>query len=811
MKPIRLLLLTLLFSANLNSQVFYDTVSVRSVGPGMMHYLVKAPAVPWNINILTVDLTNPSIGFESVKANDRLLGYETVRSMAARKSSPGHLPVGAINADFYSSGGVPTNIQIAQGEILIKPVSRPALGFAADNSPMIDVVAMAITASLDDTVITVHGVNATRATDQLILFNSYKGLTTGTNQYGREVMIRPISPWLANDTVVCVAESVEVSVGDIEIPQGWGILSGHGASDTISLSRIQKGDTVRLYQGIAPGPSQLKEMVGGNPVLVAGGIDVSPAAPREPRTAAGFSADSTMLYLVTVDGRQVGLSAGMTFVELAQFMIQIGVAEGVNLDGGGSTTMVIRDSVMNSPSDGTERSVSNGLLVISSAPAGSLSNITLSPKKSRIFRGDSRQFLALGVDEYGNPASFDPAQVRFSCDLQIGSIDSLTGVFISTDSTALGFVKLQYGAWSDSAQVVVKLLGSLNLSLLNIVTDTVRTISFNVSSFDIDNVPRQFEMDAYQWSSTHPEVGLVSSSGVFSGVAEGTTEVIASLDGVSDTAAVRVEVGVGSIVLDSLESLSAWVVSAVQVDSFFVTPVDSVTTLGTHALRVDYGFTASGTVTSYLYLDTDIPLYGVADSVLIDARTDHHSHRIYYVVEDDNGEQFRLYSSKLLNKIGVPDTIRTHILSNQAITAGAVFNYPIVLKRIEIQLVYNRQAGVSYNGTLFLDNLRATYPKKLTTIEVLDDIVPGEFRLNQNFPNPFNSETNVEFSLTERSEVTLRVYDLLGREVKRLADEQLPAGNYRVRFEASRLASGPYFIVLEAQGKRLSRKMLYLK
>jgi len=527
MKPIRLLLLTLLFSANLNSQVFYDTVSVRSVGPGMMHYLVKAPAVPWNINILTVDLTNPSIGFESVKANDRLLGYETVRSMAARKSSPGHLPVGAINADFYSSGGVPTNIQIAQGEILIKPVSRPALGFAADNSPMIDVVAMAITASLDDTVITVHGVNATRATDQLILFNSYKGLTTGTNQYGREVMIRPISPWLANDTVVCVAESVEVSVGDIEIPQGWGILSGHGASDTISLSRIQKGDTVRLYQGIAPGPSQLKEMVGGNPVLVAGGIDVSPAAPREPRTAAGFSADSTMLYLVTVDGRQVGLSAGMTFVELAQFMIQIGVAEGVNLDGGGSTTMVIRDSVMNSPSDGTERSVSNGLLVISSAPAGSLSNITLSPKKSRIFRGDSRQFLALGVDEYGNPASFDPAQVRFSCDLQIGSIDSLTGVFTAADSAAQGSVRVQYGAWSDSAQVAVKLLGALHLSPASIVTDTVRTISFSVSSFDSDNIPRQFQLDAYQWSSTHPEFGIVSSSGIFSGLAEGTTEVIA--------------------------------------------------------------------------------------------------------------------------------------------------------------------------------------------------------------------------------------------------------------------------------------------
>jgi exopolysaccharide biosynthesis protein len=70
-----------------------------------------------------------------------------------------------------------------------------------------------------------------------------------------------------------------------------------------------------------------------------------------PRTAVGFSQDSTKLYFFTVDGRQPGYSVGMSLEELASYMLGWGVYQGVNLDGGGSTTMVVRNIVVNSPSD----------------------------------------------------------------------------------------------------------------------------------------------------------------------------------------------------------------------------------------------------------------------------------------------------------------------------------------------------------------------------------------------------------------------------------------------------------------------------
>jgi exopolysaccharide biosynthesis protein len=84
---------------------------------------------------------------------------------------------------------------------------------------------------------------------------------------------------------------------------------------------------------------------------------------RHPRTAVGVRADGRIL-LVTVDGRQPELSVGMTIAELATLLIELGAVEAVNMDGGGSTTMVVRGRVVNSPSDLTgERAVGDALLI----------------------------------------------------------------------------------------------------------------------------------------------------------------------------------------------------------------------------------------------------------------------------------------------------------------------------------------------------------------------------------------------------------------------------------------------------------------
>jgi len=92
-----------------------------------------------------------------------------------------------------------------------------------------------------------------------------------------------------------------------------------------------------------------------------------------------------------------------------------------------------------------------------------------------------------------------------------------------------------------------------------------------------------------------------------------------------------------------------------------------------------------------------------------------------------------------------------------------------------------------------------------------EDTIADNFTLDQNYPNPFNPSTEIRFTITEASEATLTVYDILGREIAVLLDEHMTAGTYTVTFDASHLPSGTYLYALEAQGQREVRKMLFLK
>lgn len=124
------------------------------------------------------------------------------------------------------------------------------------------------------------------------------------------------------------------------------------------------------------------------------------------------------------------------------------------------------------------------------------------------------------------------------------------------------------------------------------------------------------------------------------------------------------------------------------------------------------------------------------------------------------------------------------------------------------------------SGIVYFDDLRAV--KKIlgtTFIDEQNDILPTQFVLNQNYPNPFNPITNIEYSIPLVSQVTIKVYDILGNEIETLVNEEKSPGNYVVSFDASKLSSGVYFYKLQAgnsssgsaQGFVEIKKMILLK
>ncbi len=89
--------------------------------------------------------------------------------------------------------------------------------------------------------------------------------------------------------------------------------------------------------------------------------------------------------------------------------------------------------------------------------------------------------------------------------------------------------------------------------------------------------------------------------------------------------------------------------------------------------------------------------------------------------------------------------------------------------------------------------------------------IPTVFSLAQNYPNPFNPTTTIRYSIPNSSNVSMKIYNILGQEVATLVNQHQIAGNYTVTFDASRLASGVYFYRLNAGSFTAVKKMLLLK
>ncbi|MBK7158141.1 MAG: T9SS type A sorting domain-containing protein [Ignavibacteria bacterium] len=90
-------------------------------------------------------------------------------------------------------------------------------------------------------------------------------------------------------------------------------------------------------------------------------------------------------------------------------------------------------------------------------------------------------------------------------------------------------------------------------------------------------------------------------------------------------------------------------------------------------------------------------------------------------------------------------------------------------------------------------------------------IIPIEFNLSQNYPNPFNPTTNLEFQIPKSQFVTLKIYDLLGKEIVTIVNENLNTGTYRYKFNGSNLASGVYFYKLVASDFTAVKRMVLVK
>ncbi len=127
-------------------------------------------------------------------------------------------------------------------------------------------------------------------------------------------------------------------------------------------------------------------------------------------------------------------------------------------------------------------------------------------------------------------------------------------------------------------------------------------------------------------------------------------------------------------------------------------------------------------------------------------------------------------------------------------------------------IVYKIYGNLFYTpeGRLLGINYVKLTDEEITHVEFVDS-APSEFLLSQNYPNPFNPVTTIEFSVKQKSPVSLKVFDISGRELSILVDQVYTPGNYKVRFNGESLPSGVYIYRIQMNGFQQVQKMTLIK
>jgi hypothetical protein len=366
-------------------------VTIDTVAPDVVHYHVRRPTGPFNIQIVTVPVRS-RYELTAARARDSLRGRERVTDIVRRHRERGEeIPV-ALNADFFDLNGgtgINENNQVIDGTVWkANPVtdspfdtfrsSHTQFAIGDDGRPYIDRFSYAgsLTGSCGRFV--VDGVNTVpRVPNALVLFSHAYGAAPrrDSTHAPRELSLRAsaTSGFGLGGLTLGVDTAARSEIATID--SGRAVLAAYGTTTTRLDSIARCGASLRLAHDFTPHRGSLTMIVGGWPRVVQDGRNVGGmadslegtfprfSAERHPRSAIGFSRDSGTVYLVAVDGRQE-TSDGMSLVELGDFLVSIGVYQGMNFDGGGSTALVINGRLANRPSDKAgERPVGNAILV----------------------------------------------------------------------------------------------------------------------------------------------------------------------------------------------------------------------------------------------------------------------------------------------------------------------------------------------------------------------------------------------------------------------------------------------------------------
>jgi phosphodiester glycosidase len=333
--------------------------------------------VPLSIHIVRVERSRQDWEFCAALGKGTTLGMAVVSDQVKALPANCGQPLAAINGDFYEKSekylGRPRDVQIHEGEVISTPAGHTCFWMDKDGTPHMTNVYSRFRVIWPDGKTTPIGLNQLREDDAAVLFTPVTGTSTRTSG-GFDLILGDAtnSPWLPlriGQKYPAKIQELRIG-GDAPLTRETMVLS-IGPTLAAKLPTPHPGTSVQLVTETVPDLSGIQMAIGGGPSLVENGKAMNWPGflhMRHPRSALGWNKD--YFFLVEVDGRQSNLSVGMTFSELANYLVKLGCTEAMNFDGGGSATLWALGAVRNSPSEGDERPSANALVLVKKKSAG---------------------------------------------------------------------------------------------------------------------------------------------------------------------------------------------------------------------------------------------------------------------------------------------------------------------------------------------------------------------------------------------------------------------------------------------------------
>jgi len=594
----------------------------QEIGPGAYYRNLNyiTPNGKFMVNMMECNLDEEYLKVEVGDGGSTIVN-KPVSYQASQQNTSERRVIGATNGDFFDMTtikGLTYGTSIISGEIRTAVKSSTVLGITGSGNCFIENLNMEGSVVYMDKEIAIDSVNRLRWGEQAVLYTPAFGKSTANTINGTDIVLKNVElPLKANKVYTGIIERIVTDSKTTEIPSDGVVISlgnnalkqlaGVGAGTELSFSiRLDKEDLDFAVSG-AP---RLLENGAASPKIA----ERTDALVRNPRTAVGIK--DNKLYLFTVDGRQKGYSDGMNLYELAELLLSHGVKDAINLDGGGSTTMVVRKQgeaaakVVNNPSDGRERYVGNSIQLVSTAPLSEPSVLRFRDSSVKVFKNSSFKPSFYVMDKYYNVLPLDASKVKYGADGATAKIAE-DGTYTTGGKAGNSYVEVVYGEAKARMSVeIVDQVSSLAVANEFVHLDPGETVQMQVRAYDEKGLPVVISPSAVKWT-VEGGIGNVDAKGVFTaGKKNGTGKVIASIGNIK--AEVGAKNGKTPIIvadfgiLNNVEARTIRSVAAVRHNQ-----ADEPVKSGKISLRLDYNFeNTEGTSAAYMAFKTPVKIVG---------------------------------------------------------------------------------------------------------------------------------------------------------------------------------------------------------